>query len=311
MDSVAFLKFFKHSGADELQKQEEEEEEEEEEGEDSFFDIEFFSVSAGKIQSPEQRPQIPTKLGDHINLCSDSISKRKILPIEPTSKPQSPIQLLKSAPKFPVFIFKKQRSMAKNRPPTGQEGGESRVLNSKLTRDNSTRRFGGIFPPDPCEPPVPAPTRRFSKEVVQKYLKLIKPKVLRKPTDSGSDLSSAAVDSPVREKHENGLPAGIRLVCRHLGKSKSASAAGGLAAAVIPQTNRRDDSLLQQHDGIQSAILHCKRSFNASSEKPLFLSSRSEATTASQERPRSLSCKDFSFKEGKEEGEMKRMMKKE
>ncbi|XP_038906856.1 probable membrane-associated kinase regulator 5 [Benincasa hispida] len=298
MDSVAFLKLFKLSGADELQKHEEEEEE------DSFFDLEFFSVSAGKIQSPEQKPQIPTKLGDHINLCSDSISKRKILPIEPTSKPQSPIQLLKSAPKFPVFIFKKQRSVAKNRAPAGTEEEEgSRVLSSKLSRDNSTRRIGGIFPLDPREPPVPAPTRRFSKEAVQKYLKLIKPKVLRKPTYSGGDFSSAAVDSPVREKHENGLPAGIRLVCRHLGKSKSASAAGGLAAAVsavVPPPNRRDDSLLQQHDGIQSAILHCKRSFNASAEKPVWLS-RSESA-ASQERPRSLSCKDFSFKESKEEG---------
>jgi len=111
MDSLAFRRLFKLSVADEQQKREQDGEEEE----DSFFDLEFLSVSAGDIHSPEQRPQIPTKLGEHINLCSDSISKRKILPIEPTSKPHSPIQLLKSAPKFPVSIFNKQRSMAKNR----------------------------------------------------------------------------------------------------------------------------------------------------------------------------------------------------
>ncbi|XP_022973059.1 probable membrane-associated kinase regulator 5 [Cucurbita maxima] len=270
MDSVAYLKFFKFSGADGLPKQEQDEEEEEEE-EDSFFDLELLSVSAGKIQGPEQRPQIPTKLGEHMNLCSDSISKRKILPIEPTSKPQSPIQFLKSAPKFTDFIFKKQRSMAKNRAPAGPEQEETRILSSKFTRDNSTRRIRGIFPPDPYGVPAPSPAWRFSKEAVQKYLKLIKPKLLKKPTDSGGELSSAAVDSPVREKLENGLPTGIRLVCKHLGRSKSASAASRLAAAVAvaPPPNRRDDSLLQLHDGIESAILHCKRSLNASTEKPV------------------------------------------
>ncbi|XP_023550940.1 probable membrane-associated kinase regulator 5 [Cucurbita pepo subsp. pepo] len=268
MDSVAYLKFFKFSGADGLRKQEQEEEEEEEEEEDSFFDLELFSVSAGKIQSPEQRPQIPTKLGEHMNLCSDSISKRKILPIEHTLKPQSSIQFLKSAPKFTDFIFKKQRSMSKNRAPAGPEQEETRILSSKFTRDNSIRRIRGIFPPDPCGVPAPSPAWRFSKEAVQKYLKLIKPKLLKKPTDSGGELSSAAVDSPVREKLENGLPTGIRLVCKHLGRSKSASAASGLAA-VAPPPNRRDDSLLQQHDGIESAILHCKRSLNGSTEKPV------------------------------------------
>ncbi|XP_022958606.1 probable membrane-associated kinase regulator 5 [Cucurbita moschata] len=292
MDSLAFRRLFKLSVADEQQKREQDGEEEE----DSFFDLEFLSVSAGDIHSPEQRPQIPTKLGEHINLCSDSISKRKILPIEPTSKPHSPIQLLKSAPKFPVSIFNKQRSMAKNRAPGGTEQVERRVLSSNLSRDNSTRRIGGVFPVDPCEAPATT-ARRFSKEAVQKYLRLIKPKVLKKPTDYSDNLSTT-VDSPAREKHDNGLPAGIRLVCKHLGKSKSASATGGLAVA--PPLNRRDDSLLQQHDGIQSAILHCKRSFNASTEKPL-LFSRSE-TAASQERSRSLSCKDFSFRESKEEG---------
>lgn len=259
MNSIAFLKSFKLSGViDEQQKQQNSEEEE-----DSFIDLELLSVSGEKVQSPKQRPQISTKLGDHITLCSsDSISKRKILPIEPNSKPQSPIQLLKSGPKFPVSIFKKQSSIAKNRAPAGvQQDEENRVLSSRLARDSSTRRFGGVFSPDPCPPST---TRRFSKETMQKYLKMMKPKVLRKPTDRGGDMSAAAADSPAREKQENGLPAGIRLVCKHLGKSKSASAAGGLAATVAPPLNRRDDSLLQQHDGIQSAILHCKRSFNAS-----------------------------------------------
>ncbi|XP_042426753.1 probable membrane-associated kinase regulator 2 [Zingiber officinale] len=71
------------------------------------------------------------------------------------------------------------------------------------------------------------------------------------------------------------LAAGLRVVYKRLGKSRSASAA---VAAVPspppppPPPRRRDDSLLQQQDGIQSAIAHCKRSFTVadqSSESPL------------------------------------------
>ncbi|CAM0880494.1 unnamed protein product [Alopecurus aequalis] len=76
------------------------------------------------------------------------------------------------------------------------------------------------------------------------------------------------------------VPAGLKQACKRLGKSRSASSA--VAAAPSPsqtpptptQPQRRDDSLLQLQDGIQSAIAHCKRSFNASkgSESPLLRS---------------------------------------
>uniref|UniRef100_A0ACD5VN00 Uncharacterized protein n=1 Tax=Avena sativa TaxID=4498 RepID=A0ACD5VN00_AVESA len=77
------------------------------------------------------------------------------------------------------------------------------------------------------------------------------------------------------------VPAGLKQACKRLGKSRSASSA--VAAAPSPsqtpptpttQPQRRDDSLLQVQDGIQSAIAHCKRSFNASkgSESPLLRS---------------------------------------
>ena len=49
---------------------------------------------------------------------------------------------------------------------------------------------------------------------------------------------------------------------KHLGKSDSA-----VIHSMVRDTTsskKRDDSLLQQQDGIQSAILHCKRSFNSS-----------------------------------------------
>ena len=53
---------------------------------------------------------------------------------------------------------------------------------------------------------------------------------------------------------------GLRIVSKRLRKSRSASA---VVAAVRSPPRRRDDSLAEQEDGIQSAIAHCKRSFNA------------------------------------------------
>lgn len=61
------------------------------------------------------------------------------------------------------------------------------------------------------------------------------------------------------------VPAGLKEVCKRLGKSRSASAAVAVKTATeAAPPQRRDDSLIQQQDGIQSAIAHCKRSFNSS-----------------------------------------------
>ncbi|CAN1254137.1 Probable membrane-associated kinase regulator 2 [Linum perenne] len=88
---------------------------------------------------------------------------------------------------------------------------------------------------------------------------------------------------------QRNLQAGFRVVCKHLGKSRSASSA--VAAAPPPTaTERRDDSLLQQQDGIQSAILHCKRSFNASRESEF---SRSVSDT-SQDKSTEAAAKSCS-----------------
>ncbi|KAK7280304.1 hypothetical protein RJT34_25366 [Clitoria ternatea] len=51
----------------------------------------------------------------------------------------------------------------------------------------------------------------------------------------------------------------MRIASKHLGKSRLPSST---VVEVGSPTNRSDVTLLQQHDGIQSAILHCKRSFN-------------------------------------------------
>jgi len=82
--------------------------------------------------------------------------------------------------------------------------------------------------------------RMNKRESVQKYLKMMK-RVSKRQQAAEAAAMTAAIK---------------RL---NLRKSKS--------AVVVPNnmaSKRRDDSLLQQEDGIQSAILHCKRSFNAS-----------------------------------------------
>ena len=158
---------------------------------------------------------------------------------------------------------------------------------------------------------ITAEERRFAKEVVLRYLSKIRPlyvKVSRRygerlrlggaasegeETDAEPDpspappsqapSSSAPAPAPAPQPvvvacgvraPRAGVPAGLRQVCKRLGKSRSASSA--VAAAPSPaaaaavtgpqaqvQAQRRDDSLLQVQDGIQSAIAHCKRSFNA------------------------------------------------
>ncbi|CAK9324128.1 unnamed protein product [Citrullus colocynthis] len=169
---------------------------------------------------------------------------------------------------------------------------------------------------------------RFSKDVImQKYLKIVKPLYIRvsrrygekfrlsgqlilgaagaksgTPPSIAAPPTSPSVEKPVTEtevqvkapttitnsKGRN-MPAKLRVVCKHLGKSRSASSAVAAAPPGVAPS-RRDDSLLQQQDGIQSAILHCKRSFNASRDSESTLLSRS-VSDALREKPSDLTEK--------------------
>ncbi|CAJ1976998.1 unnamed protein product [Sphenostylis stenocarpa] len=205
----------------------------------------------------------------------EPISKRKVLPIEPISKPQSPIALLRSAPSFRIFMFRKR-----NRTPpqkTEHSANEAKVFAVKLSvddfrsspalsRDNSTRSFGSKLRGFSYEEPKP---ERFSKEVLRKYLKLIKPlyvKVSKRYSDKGKFSGEGYAASPSSSPSASSVSSrvdkqvkGMRVVSKHLGKSRSASSA---VAGIGSPAKKSDDTLLLQHDGIQSAILHCKRSFN-------------------------------------------------
>ncbi|KAI3407386.1 uncharacterized protein J3R85_021032 [Psidium guajava] len=176
-------------------------------------------------------------------------------------------------------------------------------LVSLFTRDNSSRIASGSKPPQKQtseEDAASGDERRYAREAMRRYLKKVKPFYIRVSKRYGErlglsgQLGHAVFEPSVGEKSRSkasavaevrtgghgrsqrqgqgqgnsSIPAGLRVVCKHLGKSRSASsavaAAPGGQAAALAAASRRDDSLLQQQDGIQSAILHCKRSFNAS-----------------------------------------------
>ena len=168
---------------------------------------------------------------------------------------------------------------------------------SLFTRDNSSRNSSSSSS-SPCtstttkrqngNEPVVSEENRFV--MMQKYLKKVKPLYVRVSRRYGEKLkhsgplsldSSAPATiptaekagSPVKKAHKPGnininIPAGFKVVRKRLGKSRSSSSTTTIPPATTVTTpsesRRRDDSLLQQQDSIQSAILHCKRSFNSS-----------------------------------------------
>ncbi|CAN1158515.1 Membrane-associated kinase regulator 5 [Linum perenne] len=242
---------------------------EEEEEEDSFFELEL-TINGGHDSVPKPEPK-----------CQQSLPKRKILPIEqPISsspKPnQSPISILKSAPRFRILAFKKSKSMPPQRKDEEEEKEEVKsekgFLTVKLCRNNSLRKQ--IWNEAAAEEAETTSSRRFPK-----YLKLINPLHVKRTEcektkltgefSSYSPASSPVTGSPKKEKQGNGIQAGIREVCKHLRKSRSAGASTPPPTAAASAGHRRDDSLLLQADGIQSAILHCKRSFNSSRDSSL------------------------------------------
>ncbi|KAL0015901.1 hypothetical protein SO802_002970 [Lithocarpus litseifolius] len=266
---------------------------------------------------------------------------------EPNSKPQFPVKLLKSATKFRVFMLGLKKSKlpnptspkqdkkepeqqqqqqkqkqepkqsTKNKSFTVKFKVEEVPIMSLFTRDSSksasvnktqkqnTEELGSS---SSSSSSTVSEEKKFSKEVMQKYLKKVKPLYVRvsrrygeklrfsgqlslggaaagakpilqktaapaaeksqaaEPEGSESSANNNNINNNVKTHQKLGnIPTGLRVVCKHLGKSRSASSA--VAAAPIgtaAASKRRDDSLLQQQDGIQSAILHCKRSFNAS-----------------------------------------------
>ncbi|XP_071732222.1 membrane-associated kinase regulator 5-like [Rutidosis leptorrhynchoides] len=139
---------------------------------------------------------------------------------------------------------------------------EDAKIGALLTRDNSLRSKFDMESKDQNN----TSSKRFNKDVVKKYLNLMKPKLSKRSNDKSrlSEKSITPSSSPgssvFSPKRGGGRGTVFRDVRKRLGKSRSASA--------ILQTpvTKSDDSAIEQHDSITSAILHCKKSYNSPSQ---------------------------------------------
>ncbi|KAF9614557.1 hypothetical protein IFM89_019304 [Coptis chinensis] len=176
------------------------------------------------------------------------------------NKLQFPGSFLKPATKLRVLMlgFKNKPKSEKIEPTkksfTVKFKVEEVPIVSLFTRDNSSRNSNNKIKSE--EVVVSSEEKKVvSRDSLHKYLKMVKQLNFR-------------VSKGFSESKEGNLTAGLRNVRKHLGKSRSASSAVAAvpSSSMATQSRRHDDSLLQQQDGIQSAILHCKRSFTASRE---------------------------------------------
>ncbi|KAK7366716.1 hypothetical protein VNO80_08713 [Phaseolus coccineus] len=315
--------------------QEEDDEDEDEEEEEEDINIE---ESDGEREfkftlSPSSNDRSDPNLS--LSPSEDLFFKGKLLHVdpssfssEPNSKPQFTASLLKSATKFRVFMLglKKPKPTDRDRDSnTSNNASDSANPEAHKDKKHFTVKFKVEEVPivslftsrgnnktqkhTSNEQQHPSEEKRFSKDVMQKYFKMVKPlyvRVSRRYADKLT-LNSAAksplpqptaepepvvpAETNLKTTQTQKLSSGLSVVCKHLGKSRSASSAVAAAPPPIVSSKRRDDSLLQQQDGIQGAILHCKRSFNAS-----------RAECESSQLPRSVShpSHEISMNEGSE-----------
>ncbi|CBI34403.3 unnamed protein product, partial [Vitis vinifera] len=295
MEAFSLLKYWRGGGGGGGGGGEEEDDDVESTGTEGEREFKFTLSSSGS-SGDRTDPNLSLSPSD------DLFFKGRLVPIEPSSlvfnssEPNSkgnqfPVSLLKSATKFRVFML----GLKKSKSSTVEKTDRSSRSNKKNSDETASDE------------------KRFSKDVMQKYLKMVKPLYVRvsrrygeklrfsgqlslgsgakpgpatapaanqktSPTKSKTEPDQDVTETPAinaKSQKQGNIPAGLRVVCKHLGKSRSASSAVAAVPSAPCQSRRRDDSLLQQQDGIQSAILHCKRSFNASRDLDSSLLSRS------------------------------------
>ncbi|KAE9596527.1 hypothetical protein Lal_00007340 [Lupinus albus] len=242
-----------------------------------FFDIEFTLPDNHHKQEEEEEEEEESKLvqdDEDPNMSLSPSHEFKLLHVVQDDEYPSSLQpnptphhfnssFFKSTTKFRVFMssLKKSKSASSSK----DEHISTKPL---FTGDNNNKKDSS-----------PEEKQRFSKEAMQKYLKMVKPLYVKVSRRYGDKLSLSGhfneKSAPLKEDSSSSssnntnnksqkVTTGLRVVCKHLGKSRSASAAVAAAPPILSSSKRRDDSLLQQQDGIQGAILHCKTSFNAS-----------------------------------------------
>ncbi|XP_073298441.1 probable membrane-associated kinase regulator 2 [Primulina huaijiensis] len=264
-----------------------------EEDEESFFDLVFKSPDSSTIEGGNEASKKDLPFMESPR--DVFLSKNRVL--DANSKAMSPISLMRLHSKLKVFRlgFKQIVQMRKPEPnaqlntsPVTVFGKSSKIeqrsqvsakrkedefhVSSVFARDNSLRSkmLEEKYDCERVTSSYVVSPEKLSRDSVRKYLKLIKPfyaKVSKRQDEKQvkSKTSLTPLPSPVTapmnvSKFRDGrsIVGSFKVVARYSGQSRYTSTAQ-------PPIRRRDDSLLEQHDGIQGAIRHCKESYNSSS----------------------------------------------
>ncbi|XP_073129395.1 uncharacterized protein [Henckelia pumila] len=288
MEGLGILKFWRNSSAgDEVHGAAFVSDEEETDEDDSFFDLVFKPPATGERRNKDF---------EFIESPRDVFLTKSEFMI---SKPHSPaVTLVRSTPKFRVFMLgfkmttkceKVYQSCAESKPSpsnrsskpskierenrfSGKCGAEEMRIASVLGRENSLR--SRLLRDEDEDETLPGGAP--SVKSIPKYLRLIRPfqmkaskkaKVVNSITPSHPPVTAPVNLSPSKFSVGSRSVGSFKIAARNLVKSRSASAATSAMSPAPPSVRRRDDSLLEQHDGIQGAILHCKKSYNSSSKE--------------------------------------------
>ncbi|KAJ0261729.1 Membrane-associated kinase regulator 5 [Hirschfeldia incana] len=272
----------------------------------TFMKLWLTNTTGNKPRRKTRISESPTPLEDsEVDLCEGddsffeleislsettfSLSKSKVIPlVEPTSKPQSPTTPLQnSGRKFHALSFRKKENNRSSLNVKFRLEDETKTTSFRKTTSSAKPHLkdDAVFFEDSVSSSVSSPSSVSSVSSSKRFFDLIKPlynKTTKKQSVNSVTTSPASSPATAREKQRSNIPSGIR---RHLGKSRSASAAVGVMSPV----KRLDESLQVQQDGIQSAILHCKKSFHGSES---YMLSRSSSESYSQEKLSTSSSED-------------------
>lgn len=229
---------------------------------DDFFELQL-SLADLDTKNSKAKKDSPSKIASSRRPSSiqpslspsprNLFSKRKIIPIgaQPTPRLQLNVSLFNSTPKFRVSMFSKSKSMPN--PTKAGETDEPPYLNgAKSSLLSNTSKFSSLQNGETNGGMDGSSSKRFSEDGMQRYLKLVKPFYVKGSERGFEDLKLFSGNL------SRASPSSPSIARMFVAKEKMALVNGGVSPA------RNDDSWAQHHDGIQGAILHCKKSFHSS-----------------------------------------------
>ncbi|WOL00782.1 hypothetical protein Cni_G09495 [Canna indica] len=265
-----------------------------------FFDLVFSSlpVDDGSADAYVEEGAFKIELGSRgggglrpegFSPSNDLFFNGKLVPLEPSSlvvaaseytKSQlASVSLLKSATKFRIFLLRLRKPKFAAAEPNAtaiaavatasprrapQQQHQSRFFVKVKAEDVPIiSLFVKDKTPSTEDSVAAAEEKRFAREVVQKYLNVMKPQASRRYGEKLRLQCEAVLAKECccrAEESSAGMGKG-RLIA--MPRKTRPAPPSGVTAAPLP-SQRRDDTLREQQDGIQRAIAHCKRSLTAS-----------------------------------------------